>query len=115
MVIGTRTSDHSSFAGQDNSPKTILAKGDDTIREPGRIVSDEKFMRAAVDLAHEAERHGEVPVGAVIVLDDRIIARGRNSPISTNDPTAHAEILAIREAGAAVANYRLENATIYVT
>ncbi len=72
-------------------------------------------MHAALDLARQAERDGEVPVGAVIVAGNQIIARGRNSPVSTNDPTAHAEILAIREAGAAIGNYRLENATIYVT
>jgi tRNA(adenine34) deaminase len=56
-----------------------------------------------------------VPVGAVIVLDGKIIGRGRNSPIQRNDPTAHAEILALREAGAAIGNYRIEGATIYVT
>jgi len=75
----------------------------------------EVFMRMALDLAREAESSGEVPIGAVIVLGDRVIGRGRNSPIALNDPTAHAEILAIREAGAAIGNYRLENATIYVT
>ncbi len=72
-------------------------------------------MRIAIELAQDAQRAGEVPVGAVIVLDDRVIGRGRNSPIEKNDPTAHAEIIAIRQAGAAVGNYRLENASIYVT
>jgi tRNA(adenine34) deaminase len=76
---------------------------------------DENFMRQALDLAREAERAGEVPVGALIVLDGRVIGRGRNSPISTNDPTAHAEILALREAAAALHNYRIEGATLYVT
>jgi len=76
---------------------------------------DEAFMRMALDLAREAENAGEVPVGAVVVLGDRVIGRGRNSPISFNDPTAHAEMLAIREAGAAIGNYRLEGATVYVT
>jgi tRNA(adenine34) deaminase len=75
----------------------------------------EIFMRMAIDLAREAESAGEVPVGAVIVLEDRVVGRGRNSPVVLNDPTAHAEILAIREAAAAIGNYRLENATIYVT
>ncbi len=72
-------------------------------------------MRAALELAREAERAGEVPVGAVIVLDGEIIGRGHNSPISRNDPTAHAEILALREAAQAVSNYRLEGATLYAT
>jgi tRNA(adenine34) deaminase len=76
---------------------------------------DEQFMRQALALAREAERAGEVPIGAVVVLDGNVIGRGRNSPISTNDPTAHAEILALREAGQAIGNYRLENATLYAT
>lgn len=76
---------------------------------------DESYMRLALDLAIESASAGEVPVGAVVVLDNHVIGRGRNSPIALNDPTAHAEILAIREAGAAIGNYRVENATLYVT
>ena len=76
---------------------------------------DEDFIREALELARDAERGGEVPVGAVVVLDGRIIGRGRNSPIARNDPTAHAEILAMREAAAATGNYRLEGATMYAT
>ena len=76
---------------------------------------DEDFLREALELAREAERGGEVPVGAVVVLDGRIVGRGRNSPISRTDPTAHAEILALREAAAAVGNYRLEAASMYAT
>jgi tRNA(adenine34) deaminase len=76
---------------------------------------DESFLREALDLAREAERAGEVPVGALIVLDGAVIGRGRNSPIARNDPTAHAEILALREASAAIKNYRLEGATLYCT
>ena len=72
-------------------------------------------MRMALELAHEAEAAGEVPVGAVIVMGDEVIGRGRNSPIERSDPTAHAEILALRKAGAAVGNYRLEGATLYTT
>ena len=72
-------------------------------------------MRHALDLAREAERAGEVPVGAIVVLDRHITGRGRNSPASRNDPTAHAEILALREASAATANYRLPGTTLYVT
>jgi len=63
----------------------------------------------------EAERGGEVPVGAVLVIDGRVMGRGRNSPISRSDPTAHAEVLALREAAAATGNYRLEGATMYTT
>jgi len=72
-------------------------------------------MRMALELAREAEAAGEVPVGAVIVMGDEVVGRGRNSPIERSDPTAHAEILALRNAGAAVGNYRLEGATLYTT
>jgi len=72
-------------------------------------------MRKALELAREAEQAGEVPVGAVVVEGDTIIGRGYNSPIALSDPTAHAEILALREAAAAISNYRLENAVLYVT
>ena len=76
---------------------------------------DEDFLREALELARDAERGGEVPVGALVVLDGRVIGRGRNSPIVRSDPTAHAEILALREAAAATGNYRLEGATMYAT
>jgi tRNA(adenine34) deaminase len=72
-------------------------------------------MRIALDLAQEAEAAGEVPVGAVIVKAGEVIGRGRNSPIQRSDPTAHAEILALREACAAVGNYRQEGAVLYTT
>ena len=78
-------------------------------------MTDEDFLREALKLARDAERGGEVPVGAVVVLDGRLIGRGRNSPITRNDPTARAEILALREAAAATGNYRLEGATMYAT
>lgn len=77
--------------------------------------NDERFMREAVALAREAQANGEVPIGAVVVLADEIIGRGLNSPIAKSDPTAHAEILALREAGAKSRNYRLEAATLYAT
>ena len=76
---------------------------------------DEVFLRQALDLAREAERAGEVPVGAVVVLAAEVIGRGRNSPIARHDPTAHAEILALREAAAQLGNYRLESTTLYCT
>ena len=72
-------------------------------------------MRAALDLAAETGRAGEVPVGAVVVLDGEIIGRGSNRPISSSDPTAHAEIVALRDAGQRVGNYRLAGALLYVT
>jgi tRNA(adenine34) deaminase len=75
----------------------------------------ELFMREAVALARQAEASGEVPVGAVVVIDGEIVGRGFNSPIAKSDPTAHAEILALREAGASIRNYRLEGATLYAT
>src|ERR1700733_687427 len=84
-------------------------------RRSGVTLADEDFLREALELAKDAERGGEVPVGAVVVFDGRVIGRGRNSPIARNDPTAHAEILALREAAAATGNYRLEGATMYAT
>ena len=77
--------------------------------------SADVFMGMALELAREAWDAGEVPVGAVVVISDRVIGRGRNSPIAMTDPTAHAEILALREAAAAAGNYRLEDATVYST
>ena len=73
------------------------------------------WMREAVALAREAEAAGEVPVGAVVVVAGEIVGRGRNSTIELNDPTAHAEMLALRAAAAAMGNYRLERATVYAT
>jgi tRNA(adenine34) deaminase len=72
-------------------------------------------MRMALDLAREAENAGEVPVGAVVVIEDRVIGRGRNAPIERSDPTAHAEIVALREAAASLGNYRLDGAVLYST
>jgi tRNA(adenine34) deaminase len=78
-------------------------------------VTGESYMRMALDLAREAEAAGEVPVGAVVVMAGEVIGRGRNSPIERSDPTAHAEILALREACAVTGNYRLEGAILYTT
>ena len=72
-------------------------------------------MRVALEQAHNARTAGEVPIGAVVVLDGRAIGLGFNQPISSNDPTAHAEIVALRAAAKLVGNYRLTNATMYVT
>ena len=72
-------------------------------------------MQTALDLAKEAAALGEVPVGAVVVKDGEVIGRGYNRPISSADPTAHAEIVALREAAAALGNYRLPGCELYVT
>ena len=72
-------------------------------------------MRAALEQALEAGRRGEVPVGAVVVVDDEIVGAGFNQPIGGQDPTAHAEIVAMREAAKRLENYRLTGATLYVT
>ena len=72
-------------------------------------------MREALRLARQGADSGEVPVGAVVAIAGEIVGRGWNSPIARNDPTAHAEILALREAAAHIGNYRLEDATLYST
>ena len=77
--------------------------------------SDELFMHRALELARQAEREGDVPIGAVAVMQQKIIGAGRNSPVRLTDPTAHAEILAIREAAHSLGNYRLGGVTLYVT
>jgi tRNA(adenine34) deaminase len=77
--------------------------------------TDHQFMGAALALAAEARRRGEVPVGAVVVLDGSVIGEGFNQPIGSHDPTAHAEIVALRDAARRVGNYRLTGATLYAT
>ena len=77
--------------------------------------SDEGFMLLALEEARRAEAAGEVPVGAVVVLGEKIVGHGCNRSITDHDPTAHAEIIALREAAAGIANYRLTGATLYVT
>ena len=76
---------------------------------------DEKWMSFALEEAKKAEREGEVPVGAVLVKDNLLIAKSHNKPISENDPTAHAEIKVLRAAGSEIKNYRLPGTTLYVT
>lgn len=77
--------------------------------------ADHTWMQRALSLAGQAEAEGEVPVGAVIVLDGEVIGEGRNRPIAANDASAHAEINALRAAGRRLGNYRLPGATLYVT
>ncbi|MFO1374052.1 MAG: tRNA adenosine(34) deaminase TadA [Agitococcus sp.] len=76
---------------------------------------DHQFMCQALALAQQAAELGEVPVGAVIVVDGVVIGEGYNQPIATHDPTAHAEVVAIRQSAQKLQNYRLENSTLYVT
>lgn len=78
-------------------------------------VADETFMREALALAQCAAGAGEVPVGAVVVKDGAVVGRGYNRPISGNDPTAHAEVMALRDAAARLGNYRLGECDLYVT
>jgi tRNA(adenine34) deaminase len=77
--------------------------------------TDEAWMRYAIRLAQRAEQQGEVPVGAIVVRDNQCIAEGWNVPITSHDPTAHAEVVAMRGAGVVMENYRLIDATLYVT
>jgi tRNA(adenine34) deaminase len=77
--------------------------------------SDEEYLRLAIDEARAAERDGEVPVGAVVVCEGAVVGRGNNRVLRDSDPTAHAEIVAMRAVGLALGNYRLEGCTLYVT
>ena len=77
--------------------------------------TDIKFMREAMALAKLAAEKGEVPVGAILIQDSIIIAKGSNSPIANNDPTAHAEMIALRNGGQYIKNYRFPGTTLYVT
>lgn len=79
------------------------------------MADDAHWMRRALELARSAQAQAEVPVGAVVVLNDEIVGEGWNQPIGTHDPTAHAEIVAMRAAAARLANYRLTGTTLYVT
>ena len=81
----------------------------------GKVMNDETGMTFALDLAKQAAATGEVPVGAIVVHENKIIGRGFNAPISRHDPTAHAEVMALRAAAKKMQNYRLTGATLYVT
>lgn len=102
QTTGKQTIDHAIELGTRRTTETALA-------------TDQTFMQIALDLAHVAALAGEVPVGAIIVKDGVIIGRGSNSPIGTHDPTAHAEITAMRDAAKNIENYRLVDCTLYVT
>ena len=78
-------------------------------------MNHEQYMRRALELAQRAANEGEVPIGALVVLDEQVLGEGWNRPIAAHDPTAHAEIQALRAAAAKAGNYRLTGATLYVT
>jgi tRNA(adenine34) deaminase len=92
-----------------SDPGKLVMPGSDEVTPP------EQWMEQALALAREAQARGEVPVGAVVVSDGAIVGRGGNAPIAATDPTAHAEIAALREAARALGNYRLPNCDLYVT
>ncbi|MGM0440889.1 MAG: nucleoside deaminase [Elusimicrobiota bacterium] len=77
--------------------------------------NNNKYMEKAVELARQAKRNGEIPVGAVVVYDDKVIGEGQNCQIGCNDPTGHAEIVALREAAKNIGNFRLDGAKIFST
>lgn len=82
---------------------------------PSTEINHEYWMQKALELAHQAEALGEVPVGAVLVKNNEIVGQGFNQPIQNHDPSAHAEIIALRQAGQKIQNYRLVDTTLYVT
>ena len=82
---------------------------------PAFDVADRRWMLTALSLAEAAETAGEVPVGAVVVRDGAIVGRGRNAPLGGHDPSAHAELIAVRDAGRRLGNYRLIGCRVYVT
>jgi len=85
------------------------------VNDPDQLERDQRWISHAINLAKRAEEQGEVPVGAVIVRDNKLVSEGWNQPVKGHDPTAHAEIMALRAAGKAESNYRLSGATLYVT
>src|SRR5436190_694493 len=97
--------------------ETTAEWNEKTASDPGRpaIELDEFFMRFALAEARQARDADEVPIGAIVVLDQRIVGCGYNQPVGLHDPAAHAEIIALRQAAQAISNYRLTGATLYVT
>jgi tRNA(adenine34) deaminase len=100
---------------QQNQPLSSTPSGSPSLSQRESEERDAAFMRAALELAHSAEQTGEVPVGAIVVKDGVIIGHGFNSPISRHDPSAHAEMLAVREAARYLDNYRLVDCELFVT
>jgi tRNA(adenine34) deaminase len=92
-----------------------LRDGESGALRPGEIERHQRFMAEALEEAHGALHLGEVPIGAVVVQDGEVVGRGFNQPIHAVDPTAHAEVVALRNAARALGNYRLPEAALYVT
>jgi tRNA(adenine34) deaminase len=103
------------LAGDFSCRQQSSRDGDSAIDLRPAYSEDERFMNMALEEARRAGEEGEVPVGAVLISAGQVIARSHNRPIALSDPTAHAEILALREGAARVGNYRLADSTIYVT
>ncbi len=97
------------------SKQSSSSTSNEQLDQVAQLERDESFMRLALVQAQQAEQLGEVPVGAVIVRDGIVLGEGHNQPISANDPTAHAEVMALRHAAKQAQNYRLPDATLYVT
>jgi len=97
------------------APRSKRARGGATEASSEQHQLDLRFMRAALRQAERSESEGEVPVGVVVVHGGRVIARAHNRPIRLSDPTAHAEVLALRRAGRKLGNYRLAGCTLYAT
>jgi len=93
----------------------LMRRLEDGKPQGGTVEADAALMGMALEEARRAAETGEVPVGAVVVLDGEVVGRGHNEPIAASDPTAHAEIVALRRAAARVGNYRLPRAALYVT
>ena len=93
----------------------MTALQSDTKNMDATLPTDDHFMKRALELAQQAANRGEVPVGAVVVRNGEIIGQGHNQPIASHDPTAHAEIMAMRDASKNLSNYRLTGCDIYVT
>jgi tRNA(adenine34) deaminase len=105
---------HEYYSFVSHGAKALL-RGKGCVSEPLWSGDDIYFMRLALEEAEQADRRDEVPIGALLVQDGQLLGRGHNSPITENDPSAHAEIRALRSAGAWLRNYRMPGSTLYVT
>lgn len=103
------------ITGRPSARVTMPASSDPSADDDALQVRDQHFMQRALALARRAETAGEVPVGALVTRDDEVLGEGWNRPVDSHDPTAHAEIVAIRAAATKLANYRMPGTTLYVT
>jgi len=115
MTIGSGR-ESLTYRATDNRPTGTTGEGESSeCMTPLITTPDEHWMRHAMEMGRCAEADGEVPVGAVLVLDGELVAAGWNRPIGSHDPAAHAEVVALRAAGEVLGNYRLNGSTLYVT